>query len=148
MRTSWKVGLATSARDPVPCAIPRAKVAFPAPSSPISNTTSPLRRRSPRSIPARSVSAGEFVIRSAKVVVAGAREPDLGTTRVDRPHGRIRGQLADRLHPGLLEDLLGPDADQLRLLPARQRILQRRARRPRHVLAPHRAPAAAHRLTL
>src|SRR5256885_4639060 len=73
MRTSWKVGLATGAFEPVPRATPRTNVVLPAPSSPVRRTTSPERSLSPNSMPARSVSAAEFeTCPSGKVVVTGA----------------------------------------------------------------------------
>src|SRR6266851_1711810 len=104
MRTSWKVGLATSAFEPVPCAIPRTKVVLPAPSSPVRRTTSRGRSRSPRSMPARSVSAGELVTSSGKVVVAGGLE--LGADHDDLGLG---GRSADHLKARFADDVLWPD---------------------------------------
>src|SRR5438046_9495756 len=96
MRTSWKVGLATDAFDPVPRATPRTKVVLPAPSSPLRRTTSPPRNCSPSTMPERSVSAGELVICSSKVVVAG-----LAQGRADDLHILRFGHLADDVHTGL-----------------------------------------------
>src|SRR5260370_27143315 len=83
MRTSWKVGLATGARDPAPCAMPRTKVVLPAPSSPFNSTTSPVCSFSPHSLPRSSVSAGEVGGTSGKVVVSRALQPDRGAPGVD-----------------------------------------------------------------
>src|SRR5260370_32822341 len=83
MRTSWKVGLATGARDPAPCAMPRTKVVLPAPSSPFNSTTSPVCSFSPHSLPRSSVSAGELVVTSGKMGVSRALQPDPGAAGVD-----------------------------------------------------------------
>src|ERR1051325_4230196 len=108
MRTSWKVGLATSAREPVPWATPRTKVVLPAPSSPTSNTTSPVPNLSPSSIPACSVSAGEFVTSSGKVVVAGRLE-----LRSDDQHLGLDRAAADHMQAGLADGVLRADTDEL-----------------------------------
>src|SRR6266568_8821341 len=117
MRTSWNVGLATCAIDPAPWATPRTNVVLPAPSSPVSSTTSPCRSLSPSSIPARSVSAGELVTSSGKVVVAAALK-----VRADHPHVLLRGQLADDLEPCLGDGAIRAHADKLFLLPSRHRL--------------------------
>src|SRR5689334_3139837 len=119
MRTSWKVGLATSAFEPVPWAMPRTYVVLPEPSSPVRRTTSPGRSRSPSSMPARSVSAGELVTSSSKVVVAGGLE--LGADHDDLVFG---GHAADDMKAGVANRVLRPDADELRLLPAAQRLVE------------------------
>src|SRR5438067_3020656 len=99
MARRWKVGLATGDLEPVPCATPRTKVVLPAPSSPVRRTTSPERNVSPSSMPARSVSAGELLTRSGKVVVAArlevnARDVDLG--RVRQPADLVETRRLDR----------------------------------------------------
>src|SRR5437868_2370054 len=124
MRTSWKVGLATGAFEPVPWATPRTNVVLPAPSSPVRSTTSPECNLSPSSIPACSVSAGEPLTRSGKVVVAARLEVSPG-----HGHGARVRQRADRMQAGLLDRDLRPYADQLGLLPTRQRVLERGSRR-------------------
>src|SRR5260370_28021766 len=85
MRTSWKVGLATGARDPAPCAMPRTKVVLPAPSSPFNSTTSPVCSFSPHSLPRSSVSAGELGGTAGKMGVSPAPHPDPGAAGVDDP---------------------------------------------------------------
>src|SRR2546423_6131254 len=145
MRTSWKVGLATGALDPVPCATPRTKVVLPAPSSPTRRTTSPARSRSPRSIPARSVSAAELAtnsVPSGKVVVARPAKLDRGSAGVDDLDLAVLAVLGHRPHdvePCLSDQVLGPDADELRLLAARERVFHRRPGGAGDVLAPHHA---------
>src|SRR5689334_9063924 len=120
MRTSWKVGLATCALEPVPWATPRTKVVLPAPSSPVRRTTSPVLSCSPSSMPKRSVSAGELVTcsggapcarpASGKVVVAGGLE--LGADDDDL---RLRGHAADDGESRATHDLFRSGADELRL---------------------------------
>src|SRR5260370_34513523 len=92
MRPSWKVGLATGARDPTPCAIPRTKAVLPAPSSPLNSTTSPACSFSPHSLPRSSVSAGEVVGTSGQVGVSGALQPDPGAPGVAGPDPRVVGE--------------------------------------------------------
>src|SRR5260370_25561539 len=94
MRTSWNVGLATDAAEPVPRATPRTKVVFPAPSSPFSRTRSPLRRRRPRSSPAASVSSVAEV--SRKVVVAEVVDLQRGAVYTEHLDRRIGGELTER----------------------------------------------------
>src|SRR4029077_4365159 len=136
MRTSWNVGLATAALEPAPSATPRTKVVLPAPSSPVRSTTSPACRRSPRSMPSRSVSAGELLTLSAKVVIARAGE--LGAHDF---HLAVRRHLADDVEACLLDHLARADADELRLFPARQCVLEGCALGSRHVRG---AQLAAH----
>src|ERR1041384_4648224 len=128
MRTSWKVGLATSAREPVPWATPRTKVVLPAPSSPTSNTTSPVPNLSPRSMPACSVSAGECVTSSGKVVVAGRLE-----LQADDQHLGLDRASPDHLQAGLAHGVLRPNAHELCLFPARERLFDRGSRSTRYV---------------
>jgi hypothetical protein len=52
-----KVGLITAPVTPSRRHAPRTNVVLPAPSSPLTRTTSPLRRRAARSAPAASVSS-------------------------------------------------------------------------------------------
>src|SRR5712692_1507576 len=144
MRTSWKVGLATGACEPVPWVTPRTNVVLPAPSSPVSRTTSPTPIRAPSCLPSSSVSAGEFVTRSGKVVVARAAQDDRCAAGVHYLDDAVGGQLAHRLQARLLEECLGADADELGLLAAGQRIFQRSPRRPRHVLGPDHAADSRH----
>src|SRR5215472_1445569 len=108
----------------------------------MSNTTSPSRNRSPSSVPSRSVSAGELVTRSSKVVVAAAPQADVDAPSVDHPDRAVAGQLADRAQTSLLQRVLRADAYELGLFPARQRILQRRPCRALDVLAPQGAADA------
>src|SRR5437667_5378274 len=122
MRTSWNVGLAAWAFAPVPWATPRTKLVFPAPSSPVRRTMSPGFSLAPSSIPTRSVSAGELVTSSGKVVVAGALEVSAGDL-----HGFARGHRADHVQAGFGDRTLRARADQLRLLATCERLLERRA---------------------
>src|SRR5216684_7612814 len=98
MRTSWKVGLATGAGDPMPLAIPRTNVVLPAPSSPLRRTRSPGRRRRPRSSPAASVSSGDEV--SSEVVVATDLQVEVTTVRADDTDLWINCHHPDRPQPG------------------------------------------------
>src|SRR6266852_1794333 len=100
------------------CATPRTKVVFPAPSSPVSSTTSPDRSRSPSRVPASSVSAVELLVRSGKVGVARAVQPDGRAGRVDDLDGMIFGQRAHDPQPGLGKKVFRSHADELGLLPA------------------------------
>src|SRR5438445_13832312 len=145
MRTSWNVGLATGALDPVPSATPRTKVVFPAPSSPLSRTTSPDRSLFPQIRPRSSVWAAELVVTSGKVVVTGAGERDRRAARIDDLDRRIFGQHPDRLQARLPEKLGRSGAHELGLLAAGQCILGRGSRRARHVLAPQHGAHARHR---
>src|SRR5713226_648483 len=131
MRTSWKVGLATGAADPMPLAIPRTNVVLPAPSSPLMRTRSPWRRRRPSSSPTASVSSGDEV--SSEVVVATHPELEITTVRADHADVWIYCHHADRPHAGVDHPVLRPDAHELGLFPTCQGILDRRARSHRHV---------------
>src|SRR5713226_2481330 len=111
MRTSWKVGLATGAADPMPLAIPRTNVVLPAPSSPLMRTRSPWRRRRPSSSPTASVSSGDEV--SSEVVVATHPELEITTVRADDTDLWINRHQPDRPQPGVDDLVLGPDAHQL-----------------------------------
>src|SRR5437899_12600914 len=125
MRTSWKVGLATGAADPVPRAIPRTNVVLPAPSSPFRRTRSPRRRRRPSSSPAPSVWAGDEV--SREVVVAN--EPHLHRFLVWADHSNlgVACERADGSHARLLDHGFGASAHKLGLLTARERVQGGRA---------------------
>src|SRR5258706_14450086 len=110
MRTSWNVGLATDAAEPVPRATPRTKVVFPAPSSPLRRTRSPLRRRRPSSSPAASVSSAAEV--SRKVVVAEVMELQRGAVCTEHLARRVVGEIPEWPHPGAADGFLRPDANQ------------------------------------
>src|SRR6266478_876915 len=131
MRTSWNVGLATDAAEPVPRATPRTKVVFPAPSSPLSRTRSPLRRRRPSSSPAASVSSAAEV--SRKVVVAEVLDLQRGAVYTEHLDRRVVGEIPEWPQSGAADGILRPDADQLRLLAACQSLLQRCTIRDRHL---------------
>src|SRR3982074_1132869 len=123
MRTSWNVGLATGADEPMPRATPRTNVVFPAPSSPVSRTRSPGRRRLPKRSPKASVSAGDFVTWSRKVVIAA--EPHfhrLATGVHDHDRG-ILGEEAERSQSGAVDQLFGTDTHELGFFAAGQRVL-------------------------
>src|SRR5712692_8190694 len=124
MRTSWKVGLATAAAEPTPRAMPRTKVVLPAPSSPFRRTRSPLRRRRPSSSPAASVSSAADV--SREVVVATSPQLDKHPVRADHLHNRLFSQLSDRMQAEPPDQVFGAGADQLDLLPTRERVRQGR----------------------
>src|SRR5260370_15464272 len=113
MRTSWNVGLATGAAEPVPRATPRTKVVFPAPSSPLSRTRSPLRRPRPSSSPAASVSSAAEV--SRKVVVAEVAHLQRGAVYTDHLERRIVAEIPEWQHAGAAAGILSPDAHQLGL---------------------------------
>src|ERR1700716_2771155 len=115
-RTSWNVGLATGAEDPMPRATPRTNVVFPAPSSPVNSTMSPACIRLPTRSPKASVSAGDVVIVSGKVVVAAGSQPYLMSISVDRSHGLLCGHDTERTEARLTHLVLGPDANELDLL--------------------------------
>src|SRR6202521_5780044 len=132
-RTSWQVGLATGAAAPAPRATPRTKVVLPAPSSPVSRTTSPVRSRLPRCSPIVSVSAAELVTTSGKVVVAGLLELHRHAAVAEHLDGFVVGQEAERPQAGAADHVFGPDADQLRLLAAGQSFFQSRAVRNRNL---------------
>src|SRR6202521_3741991 len=136
-RTSWNVGLATGAADPAPRATPRTKVVLPAPNSPVSRTTSPVRRRLPKCSPSVSVAAAELVTTSSKVVVAGLLELHrlaAGAEHLDR---FVVGEEAERPQAGAEDQLFGPNADQLRLLAAGEGFFQCRAVRDRNLCSPN-----------
>src|SRR5260370_22662843 len=124
MRTSWNVGLATDAAEPVPRATPRTNVVFPTPSSPLSRTRSPLRRRRPSSSPAASVSSAAEV--SRKVVVAEVMELQRGAVYTEHLDRRVVGEIPERPQSGAAHGILRPDANQLGLLAACQGLLERR----------------------
>src|SRR6202030_1681003 len=111
-RTSWKVGLGTGADEPAPLVTPLTNVVFPAPSSPVSRTTSPVRRRLPRCSPTVSVSAAEFVMVSGKVVVTGLLELHRVAAGAQDLDGFVLGEEAERPQAGFFERGLRPDADQ------------------------------------
>src|SRR5260370_19708101 len=134
MRTSWNVGLATGAPEPGPRAAPRTKVVFPAPSSPLSRTRSPLRRRRPSSSPAASVSSAAEV--SRKVVVAEVMELQRGAVYTEHLDRWVVGEIPERLQSGGANSILRPDADQLHLFAACQGLLERRTVRDRHLGGP------------
>src|SRR5260370_10988304 len=131
MRTSWNVGLATGAAEPVPRATPRTKVVFPAPSSPLSRTRSPLRRRRPSSSPAASVSSAAEV--SRKVVVAEVMELQRGAVDAEHLDRWVVSEIPERLQSGCADSILRPDANQLGLFAAGQSLLERRTIRDRHI---------------
>src|SRR5438445_10722789 len=131
MRTSWNVGLATAADEPVPRAIPRTNVVFPAPSSPFKRTRSPLRRRRPSSSPMASVSSGAEV--SRKVVVAGGIELHRRAVGAKHLDGRVVGEIPERPQACAAENIFRADADKLCLLAAGQRLLERRCFRDRNL---------------
>src|ERR1700674_4801988 len=141
-RTSWKVGLATGAADPAPRATPRTKVVLPAPSSPMSKTMSPGCRRLPRPSPAVSVSAGEFVTVSGKVVVAGELELQRHAVRPQHLHRGIVREEAERSQAGGPDRVLRSDAHQVSLLAAGQGFLQGRLVHHRHIACSNDAPGA------
>src|SRR5260370_27177944 len=116
MRTSWNVGLATDAAEPVPRATPRTKVVFPAPSSPLSRTRSPLRRRRPSSSPAASVSSAAEV--SRKVVVAEVLDLQRAAVYTEHLDRRVVGEIPEWPQSGAADGLLRPHANKLALPPA------------------------------
>src|ERR1700689_3777100 len=65
-----KVGLVMGSVTPSARAAPRTKVVLPDPSSPVTSTTSPSRRRRARSAPSASVSAGSEVARAGTVLMS------------------------------------------------------------------------------
>src|SRR5713226_6096168 len=134
MRTSWKVGLATADVEPVPRATPRTKVVFPAPSSPLSRTRSPVRRRRPNSSPAASVSSAAEV--SRKVVVAEVMELQWGAVDAEHLDRWVVGEIPERHQAGGADSILRPDADQLGLFAAGQSLLERRTVRDRNFTRP------------
>src|SRR5260370_6769444 len=134
MRTSWNVGLATDAAEPVPRATPRTKVVFPAPSSPLSRTRSPLRRRRPSSSPAASVSSAAEV--SRKVVVAEVAHLPRGAVYTEHLDRRIVGEIPEWQQSGAADGILRPDANHLGLFAACHALLQRRSVRDRHFRRP------------
>src|SRR5258706_8744292 len=113
MRTSVNVGLCTCSSDPVPRATPRTNGVLPEPSGPASNTRSPGFKRDPVSSPSASVSAAEAVVTSCKVVVAAL--PNIGAFE---NHCALRSEDTKRGEPRAANDVLGPHADELDLLPA------------------------------
>src|SRR6266702_7655783 len=123
MRTSWNVGLATGASEPVPRATPRTNVVFPAPSSPLSRTRSPLRRRRPSSSPAASVSSAADV--SRKVVVAEVMELQRRAVCTEHLDRGVVGEIPEWPQAGGADGVLRPDANQLGLLAAGQGLLER-----------------------
>src|SRR2546428_5977803 len=131
MRTSWNVGLATVAAEPVPRATPRTNVVFPAPSSPLSRTRSPLRRRRPSSSPAASVPSAAEV--SRKVVVTEVIELQRGAVYTEHLDGRVVGEIPERPQSGVADGILGPDAHQLGLLAAGESLLDGRTIRGRNL---------------
>src|SRR5712691_4128009 len=131
MRTSWNVGLATGAAEPVPRATPRTKVVFPAPSSPLSRTRSPVRRRRPSSSPAASVSSAAEV--SRKVVVAEVMELQRGAVCTEHLDRGVVGEIAEWLQSGATDGILRPNANQLGLLTACQGLLERCTIRDRNL---------------
>src|SRR5260370_40509062 len=148
MRTSWKVGLATGARDPAPCAMPRTKVVLPAPSSPFNSTTSPVCSFPPHSLPTSSVAAGEVVVTSGKVVVSGAVQPGRGAAGVDDLDLAVAGERPNRLQACPLQQLGGAGAHELGLFAACQGVLDGGAGRARHVLGPEHTADSRHRTEL
>src|SRR5260370_11262562 len=130
MRTSWNVGLGTDAAEPVPRATPRTNVVFPAPSSPLSRTRSPVRRRRPSSSPAASVSSAAEV--SRKVVVAEVMELQRGAVCTEHLDRRGVGEIPEWPQSGAPDCILRPDTNQLGLLPACQGLLERSTIRHRH----------------
>src|SRR6266852_1396205 len=128
MRTSVKVGLCTCSSDPVPRATPRTNVVLPEPSGPARRTRSPAFKRDPVSSPSASVSAAEAVVTSRKVVVATPR--NLGSFEI---HRALPREHPDGGEPGASNDVLGPHAHELHLLPARQRVIDRCSRCDRDV---------------
>src|SRR5260370_30670236 len=134
MRTSWNVGLATGAAEPVPRATPRTKVVFPAPSSPLSRTRSPLRRRRLTPQPAAWVSSAAEV--SRKVVVAEVAHLQRGAVYTEHLDRRIVGEMPEWQQSGAADGILRPDANQLGLFAACQSLLQRCTVRDRHLGGP------------
>src|SRR5258706_9706098 len=139
MRTSVNVGLCTCSSDPVPRATPRTNVVLPEPSGPASNTRSPAFKRDPVSSPSASVSAAEAVVTSRKVVVATL--PNVGAFEI---HGALLREDPDGGEPRATNDVLGPHAHELHLLPAGQRVLERCSRSDGHVAGAEVASAARH----
>src|SRR5258708_19695653 len=126
----------------MPRATPRTNVVFPAPSSPVSRTRSPTRRRLPKRSPKASVSAGDLVTWSRKVVVAA--EPHFHRMAVGA-HDHDRGVLredAQRSQAGPLDQNFWTDAHELGFFPAGQRVLQGRPVGDRNVGAADNASGA------
>src|SRR5258708_37309737 len=138
----WKVGLATGAAAPAPRVTPLTKVVFPAPSSPVSRTTSPVTRRLPRCSPTVSVSAAELVTMSGKVVVAGLLELHRLAARAQHLHGFVVGEEAERPQTRLPHQRFRSGPDQRRFLAARQSLLPGGSPGPAHLLRPADAASA------
>src|SRR5439155_17609856 len=99
-RTRRNVGDRTRSCTPRARAAPWTRVVFPAPRSPVSDTTSPDRSRPASASPSARVSSGEAVARSSPVAP---------TERSEQPE-LLFGTGSDR--NGLLEDL--PDRPEIR----------------------------------
>src|SRR6266852_8922609 len=140
MRTSWKVGLATAAAEPVPLAIPRTKVVLPAPRSPFNKTRSPFCRRRPSSSPAASVSSGAEV--SREVVVATGPQLHRFAPGADDLHLAVRREHSDGTESGASNRDFGAYTHELGLFPTSQRVFQRRAIGDEDVLGTDDAPGA------
>src|SRR5919197_1893990 len=125
MRTSWNDGLMTSAATPMPRARPRTNVVLPAPRPPPSRSRSPAARWAPSRSPAASVSSGDSVTRSRKVVPPPVGDVDAVALAVQHHDRSVAGQLADGVEAG--RERRGTHADELHLLPARDRLERRRA---------------------
>jgi len=70
-----------------------------------------------------SVSAAELVTASGKVVVAGCLELERQAAGTEHLHGWVVREKPERLQAGAADELFRSDADQFRLLAARQCIL-------------------------
>src|ERR1700674_3998903 len=123
MRTTWNVGLATCAGEPAPLTTPRTKVVLPAPRSPFRSSRSPCRSPRPKVSPAASVSAAELVNTSSKVVVAAEMQLERRSAGAHNLDRGVVGQHAKRAQPRAANHVLRPDANQLGLLPTRERVL-------------------------
>src|SRR5712692_78138 len=123
MRTSWNVGLATCASEPVPRARPRTNVVLPAPRGPVRSNRSPGWSSRPSFSPSASVSAALVVVRSRKVVIAMQVDVQRQALAVGDDNAALGGQHADRLDAGHSNERFRSSADKLHLFPAGQRIL-------------------------
>src|ERR1700694_2614881 len=108
----------------------------------MSKTVAPGCSRWPRSSPAVSVSAGELVTVSGKVVVAGELELQRHAVRPEHLHRGIVREEAERSQAGGTDHVFGRNADQHGLLAAGQGFLEGRLVYHRHIACSNDAPGA------
>src|SRR5712691_1488369 len=115
---------------------PRTKVVLPAPRSPLRRTRSPCVRVAPNFSPAASVSAGEVVTRSSKVIEAAHVHLQRHSIAADDLDDWIIGQRPKWDEPSAPDHLLRPNAYELCLFPTGERLLPARAFDRRNVRGP------------